>query len=62
LYLIFIAKNCLGETLLRLPLMLDSRLRVNLQRGSAVGVALVIWRLIDQTSPLPSAFLGRSNV
>jgi hypothetical protein len=32
-------KFCPGETLLRLPLMLDSRLRVNLQRGSAVGVA-----------------------
>jgi hypothetical protein len=38
-YLILIAKDCLGETLLRLSLMLDSRLRVDLQRGSAVGVA-----------------------
>ena len=39
LYLTLIAKNCLGETLLRLPLMLDSSLRLDLERGSAVGVA-----------------------
>jgi hypothetical protein len=39
LYIGVIRENRLGETLLRLPLMLDSRLRVNLQRGSAVGVA-----------------------
>jgi hypothetical protein len=40
LYLILIAKNSRGETLLRLPLMLDSRLRVN----SSVDL-LLAWRI-----------------